>query len=183
MSCSSWVFPPAAATRAMSNFKGGAHRTLLDSFCDAFRGVWDCIKAERNMRVHLTACVYVLFFAFRLELSRGEWAILLLTIGAVMAAETMNTAMEELCNFVKSGQNPHIRLIKDLAAGAVLLTALFAAFVGVAIFARPALWSLLREMCTAPLSLALLLLSVVIAFLFIFVSPEKLCAVFRSKKK
>lgn len=158
-------------------------RKLLDSFGDAFRGLWNCIRSERNMRIHLTACAYVLFFGFQLGLSRGELACLLVTIGTVMAAEAMNTAVEKLCDFAERKRNPHIRLVKDLAAGAVLAAALFAALVGLVIFARPELLALLQRLCSAPASLALLLLSLCAAFLFVFAGPEKLCGLFRKKTR
>ncbi len=135
------------------------------------------------MRIHITACLYVLFFAFRLELSRGEAACLLLTIGVVMATETMNTAVEKLCDFTERRQNAHIRLVKDLAAGAVLAAALFAALVGIVIFARPEFLELLHGFCLDPLSLGGLILSFAVAFVFVFVGPEKLGKAFREKKK
>ena len=53
------------------------------------------------MRIHLVACAYVLFFASQLSLSRGEMACLLLAIGGVMTAETLNTALEKLCDFAQ----------------------------------------------------------------------------------
>ena len=98
-------------------------RRLWHSFADAFRGIGCCIKSERNMRIHLVACAYVLFFASQLSLSRGEMACLLLAIGGVMTAETLNTALEKLCDFAQKNLNRYIRVIKDMAAGAVLLSA------------------------------------------------------------
>ena len=75
------------------------------------------------MRIHLTACAFVLYFASQLSLSRGEMACLLLAIGMVMSAELLNTAVEKLCDFNQKSQNRYIRVIKDMAAGAVLLAA------------------------------------------------------------
>lgn len=158
-------------------------RTFFDSFRDAFRGIWDCLKMERNMRVHLVTCVYVLFFASRLKLSRGEMACLILTIGMVMAAEAMNTAVEKLCDFTQKHLNPRIRVVKDVAAGAVLFCALAAALVGVVILFRPELWAVLQDICGAPASLALLLLSVAAALLFILAGPVRLEDWFRRKRK
>ena len=73
------------------------------------------------MRIHLVACAYVLFFASQLSLSRGEMACLLLAIGGVMTAETLNTALEKLCDFAQKNLNRYIRVIKDMAAGFVFL--------------------------------------------------------------
>lgn len=151
----------------------GRKRTLLDSFRDAFRGVWYCLKSERNMRFHLVACCYVLFFASRLSLTRGEMAALALTIGAVLSAETMNTAIERLCDFAQRQRNPFIRSVKDMAAGAVLLCALAAVIVGLCVLCRPELWQAFTELCSGPVSLGLFLLSLVIAFVFVFVGPQR----------
>lgn len=124
------------------------------------------------MRVHAVACGYVLFFAFRLELSRGELACLFLTMGAVTAAECMNTAVEKLSDFTEKRYNPRIRVVKDLAAGAVLLSAIAAAFVGVAVLWRPELWTSIKELCASPVSLALLAASVLAAVLFVVLGPD-----------
>lgn len=149
-------------------------RTLFHSFADAFRGIGDCLKMERNMRVHLTVCLYVLFFAFRMGLSRGEMACLAVTIGAVMAAEAMNTAVEKLCDFNQKRLNPRIRTVKDVAAGAVLLSALAAVLVGAFLLFRPELLDVFRGLVASPVSLTLFLLSLVIAWIFVFVGPMKL---------
>lgn len=164
------------------NNTGPRGRTLIDSFRDAFRGIGDCMLSERNMRIHLTACCYVLFFAFRLGLTRGEIACLVLTIGAVMSAEAMNTAVEKLCDFTQKHLNPHIRVVKDVAAGAVLLCALAAVLVGAVIFLRPELWQTVVELCSDPLSLALFLLSLIAALIFVFVGPAKILDFFKRKK-
>ena len=85
------------------------------------------------MRIHLVMAVYVLFFASQLSLSRGELACLVLAIGAVMTAEALNTAVEKLCDFAQKNQNRYIRFVKDVAAGAVLLSAVGALLAGVSV--------------------------------------------------
>ncbi len=109
-------------------------RTFFDSFRDAFRGIGRCLKAERNMRVHFAVAAAVAVLALCLKVSGGELACLLLAMGMVMAAEAMNTAVERLCDFVEESHNDRIGMIKDIAAGAVLLSAIFAAAVGVVVF-------------------------------------------------
>lgn len=181
MSCGSLACPPAPATLRMKSDKSG-RRTIFHSFRDAFRGVWACIKSERNMRVHLSVCCYVVFFGFRMGLSRGELCCLFLTIGLVTAMETMNTAVERLCDFTENRLNPHIRAVKDLAAGGVVLAAIAAVAVGAALFLRPAMWEAITSLCAQPLSVALLLLSVILALVFIFYGPEKLAALFKKTR-
>ncbi len=135
------------------------------------------------MRVHLVVCCYVVFFAFRMGLPRGELACLFLTIGVVMAAETMNTAVEKLCDFTENRLSSKIRLVKDLAAGAVLLSALAAVFVGGAIFLRPELLQALRTLCCHPAPLCLLVLSAGAACVFVFVGPEGIRNIFKNRRK
>ncbi len=167
-----------------NDLQPGGKRTLFHSFADAFRGVWDCVKSERNMRIHLTACAYVLFFASRLNLSRGEWACLFLTMGLVTATESMNTAVEKLCDFAQKQLNPRIRVVKDVAAGAVLLSALAAVLVGGAVLFRPELWTAVVEIVSAPWKLGLFLLSAAAALAFVFAGPMRLAeALGRRKKK
>ncbi len=120
-------------------------RSLLHSFRDALRGVWLCLCSERNMRIHAAACGYVLFFALKMKLPPGELACLLLAMGVVTGAEAMNTALEKLCDHVCRERNPEIGRVKDLAAGAVLLCAIFAALTGGVIFLCPELWAAVMD--------------------------------------
>lgn len=159
-----------------------SRRTIFHSFRDAFRGVWACVKSERNMRVHVSASCYVVFFAFRMGLSRGELCCLFLTIGLVTAMETMNTALEKFCDFAENRLNPHIRAVKDLAAGGVVLAAIAAVAVGAALFLRPAFLEALLLLCAQPLALFLLFLSAVAALVFIFAGPVKIAEFFRKSK-
>ena len=99
----------------------GKRRTLADSFGDAARGILFAVKTERNMRIHVTAAVYVLFFSPLLGVSRGEFAALLLAVAVVITAEGFNTAIEMLCDYAQKSYNRFIGRTKDIAAGAVLI--------------------------------------------------------------
>ena len=55
-------------------------KALIKSFMYAGRGIWFCIRHERNFRIHIVASIYVLWFGFWFSLGRAEWAILLLTL-------------------------------------------------------------------------------------------------------
>ncbi len=167
----------------MKTMNDPGRRTLLTSFRDAARGVWDGIKSERNMRIHAVVAVYVLGFSFGLSLSRAEWAVLILAIGAVTGAELLNTSVEKLCDFNEKRINPHIRSVKDMAAGAVLLCAACAALVGVAVLWRSELWQLLLGIVKSPVKLLLLLLSAVIAVVFIILGPSGIWEKLRVRKK
>lgn len=129
---------------------------------------------ERNFRVHVCAAGFVTWFALRFyELSRAEWAVLLLTFAAVISAELFNTAIERLCDKVSPEKDEHIKHCKDCAAGAVLVCAIFAAVIGVALF-----WDLERFAAVgefflvAPVRFVLLGIALIAAAVFVFL-PER----------
>lgn len=110
---------------------------FLRSFIFAVSGIISCIKTERNMRIHCCAAFYVLLLMPFYEFSAGEKAVIFLTIGAVIAAEATNTAIESTIDLVSPKINPIAKLVKDAAAGAVLITAVAAAAVGITLFIDP----------------------------------------------
>lgn len=106
----------------------------------AARGVWHCLRRERNFRFHLAVTVYVLAFAPYFSLNRMEWAILCLAFGSVLCAELINSAIERVVDRISEEQHPLSAAAKDLAAGAVLVAAIAAAGVGLLFFLRPSVW-------------------------------------------
>lgn len=89
------------------------------------------------MRVHIAVMICTVIFARFFRLSAIKWAILFLTFGTVIAAEALNTAIEKLCDFVCKEKRNLIGIVKDVSAGAVLVSAIFALCVGVCIFWQP----------------------------------------------
>ena len=110
-------------------------RAFWRGFKYAFQGLRFCLRRERNFRVHAAAAMYVLLIAPYFLLSRAEWALLLLTIGLVMAAEALNTAIEKTVDLSEK-RCETASVAKDVAAGAVLLCAITAVGVGVVLFFR-----------------------------------------------
>ena len=110
---------------------------LWKSFQCAFRGIFVCIRRERNMRIHITVLFYVFIFSLFFELSRVEYAVLFLTSALVISTELLNTCAEEMADLVKPQYHPMIRNVKDFAAGAVLVAAIFAVEIGFCLFWKP----------------------------------------------
>ncbi len=106
----------------------------MKSFKYAFKGICDTIKTERNMRVHMCFMFYVIVAGFVTQISRLEWAAVLICIGIVNALECLNTSVESLCDTVHPEKSEGIRIAKDASAGAVLCAAIASAFVGGVIF-------------------------------------------------
>jgi diacylglycerol kinase (ATP) len=112
---------------------------LLTSFKYAFAGLWYVVRTQRNARIHLSVTAVVVVLGLCLGLSWTEWAIIALTIGLVLAAEAFNTVAEAAVDLVTAEYHPLAKIAKDVAAGAVLLTAITAAIVGLLILGPP-LW-------------------------------------------
>jgi diacylglycerol kinase (ATP) len=112
------------------------------SFRYAFRGI-RLLWAEPNARIHLAITAAVVVLGLWLRVSASGWGLLLLAIGMVLAAEAFNTAIENLADRVQPEQDPLIARTKDLAAGAVLITAVAAAGVGLLVLGPPLLRRLL----------------------------------------
>lgn len=111
------------------------------SFKHALRGIGIIFKTQHNAWVHGVAAAVVLGLGFWLHISEGEWAVILLSITSVLAAEAFNTAMEIDIDLTSPTYHPYARDTKDVASGAVLITALGAAIVGIVVFV-PKLWTL-----------------------------------------
>lgn len=106
----------------------------MKSFKYAFDGIFDTIRTERNMRVHLSFAFYVILAGFVTNITATEWAAVLICIGIVTALECLNTAVESLCDTVCTEKSKGIKTSKDAAAGAVLSAAIASAVVGGIIF-------------------------------------------------
>ena len=112
-------------------------RLRTHSFRYAFAGWWFVIRTQHNAWIHAVASILVFVFALWLQLPLRDWAVLLLAVGMVWTAEFMNTAIEALIDLVSPQQNPLARVSKDVAAAAVLITALAAAIIGFLIIGPP----------------------------------------------
>ena len=141
---------------------------LLNSFRNAFRGIWRTLKAERNMRLHLTAVCYVTALGLLAELDAPCWAAILLCFGAVIAAELLNTALENFCDAVHPEKHPKIGAVKDAAAGAVLVLAIASVGVAIATFGPWVLGGgLIRAIRGNEVLLPIFLISIIPAILWI----------------
>jgi len=112
---------------------------FVTSFKYAFSGVWYVLRTQRNARIHAAVASAVIVLGLWLGLSRTEWAIIALTIGLVLAAESFNTVAEAAVDLATAEYHPLAKIAKDVAAGAVLLMAIAAVVVGLLILGPP-LW-------------------------------------------
>lgn len=106
----------------------------------AIDGLRQVILTQQNARIHALATLVVFSLGFLGDLSRLEWSLLLLVVGFVWAAEIINTAIEDLVDLISSEKSPAAKKIKDISAGAVLISVLVSIVVGLIIFG-PRLWA------------------------------------------
>jgi undecaprenol kinase/diacylglycerol kinase (ATP) len=119
--------------------RGSHHWALGASFGYALSGLWYAVRTQLNMRIHLSVTVAVLVLGLYVKLDWVQWSVLVLTIGAVLIAEMFNTVAEAALDATTPYYHPLIKIAKDVAAGAVLLTALLSILVGLLILGPP-LW-------------------------------------------
>src|SRR3989339_310764 len=109
------------------------------SFFYAFRGIWTALTTQLNLRLHFLIGSLVLILAVYLQLPLIQILILILTIMHVVATEMFNTALEFMGDGVTLEHRDFLKHAKDISAGGVLLSAIFAIIVGLIIFVPPLL--------------------------------------------
>nr|WP_092068474.1 diacylglycerol kinase family protein [Dendrosporobacter quercicolus]NSL47110.1 diacylglycerol kinase family protein [Dendrosporobacter quercicolus DSM 1736]SDL76570.1 diacylglycerol kinase (ATP) [Dendrosporobacter quercicolus] len=102
----------------------------IKAFKNAGRGFSYCLGSERNFRIHCLAAGAMLIVAWRLNFDRMEMMVLAIVIAGVFIAEMFNTALEKTADMIKPEFHPLAKIVKDVAAGAVLVAAVAAAFIG-----------------------------------------------------
>ena len=105
-----------------------------DSFKFAFRGIATLISSQQNAWIHALATVVVVVLGVVCSLTRFEWCWIILAAASVWATEAVNTALEFLTDLASPEFHPLAAKTKDVAAGAVLITAIGAALIGGLIF-------------------------------------------------
>jgi len=113
--------------------------TLIESFQHAFAGMWFALRSQRNARIHVAIATVVLVLGLYLRLELIQWAIIVLTTGFVFAAELFNTVIETIIDLVTEEYHPLAKQAKDVAAAAVLTSAVVAVAVGALILGPPLL--------------------------------------------
>ncbi|WP_419870528.1 diacylglycerol kinase family protein [Chryseobacterium sp. CT-SW4] len=106
------------------------HRSIFN----AFKGVYLMITTERNFKIEFTAFLINIFLIFYLQLSKTDALLILMVCFGVLCVETVNTAIEKLCDIVQPDFDKRIGFIKDIAAGAVALMTFLSIITGICIY-------------------------------------------------
>ncbi|MFT4154264.1 diacylglycerol kinase family protein [Parafilimonas sp.] len=109
-------------------------QALNKTFTTALNGICYFFKTERNGKIQAVVALFTILAACALHISAIEWVLVLFCIASVIALEMVNTALEHLCNHVHEDYHPSIKIIKDVAAGAVLFASIISVITGLIIF-------------------------------------------------
>ncbi|MBU5427104.1 diacylglycerol kinase [Tissierella pigra] len=109
-------------------------KSIIDSFNFAVSGIIIALKTEKNMKIHYIIALGVIILSLFFDFSRVEFLLLLFSITLVVVAEMVNTALERVIDLITQDYHPLARLVKDVAAGAVLIAAINSIIVGYLLF-------------------------------------------------
>ena len=109
-------------------------RKFIKSFKFAKTGLRTVLKEERYFKTGIVVGILTIIGSFIFRLSYFEKAVIILCITIVIAAEIVNTAIEDLCDKIEPNQDPVIGKIKDVSSAFVLVTAIGVTIVGLIIF-------------------------------------------------
>ena len=106
----------------------------LLSFKYAFNGIGYMLKTQHNSWIHIIAAITVIILGLIYKVSSVEWCLLVFAIGLVFTTEMINTSIEKLADICTPDYNEKAGKVKDVAAGAVLITAIISVIIGLIIF-------------------------------------------------
>lgn len=115
-------------------FVNNGSRNYFWIFKNAFNGLYSAFKTEKNFKVHLVIGGISIILGYWFKFSSTDWGILILTISSVLAAELINTALENLVDLVSPEYHHLAKKSKDIGAAAVLLTVFGSIIIGFLLF-------------------------------------------------
>ena len=118
----------------MKDPEDGFLKGRLKSLKFALRGAWLLITTEHSIMVQFSIGILVTILGFFMNLTSTEWMFQSLAIGMVLVAESLNTGIEKLCDFVHPDYHKKIGFIKDISAGAATFAAIIAVIIGLIIY-------------------------------------------------
>jgi diacylglycerol kinase (ATP) len=108
----------------------------LKSFKYAFSGILHSLYHEANFRVQILLTVVSIFAGFYFKISTTEWSVLIIAFGSLLSAEVLNTSIENFIDFLIPKKSEIVRIVKDLAAGFVLINAVSCGLILLIIFGK-----------------------------------------------
>ncbi len=121
----------------MKNFnmpKEFSIKSRFKSFIYAFKGIKFALITQHNFQIHILLTIVAILLGVFLKISLIEWVSIIIVIGMVLTTELLNTAVELLVDYISPEKNKTAGIIKDLGAGAVLISAIAAFITGLIVF-------------------------------------------------
>jgi len=118
----------------MKNPKDSFIKGRIRSLKFAFKGAYLLITTEHSIMVQFSTGILVTILGFVMHISPTEWMLQSLAVGMVLVAESLNTGIEKLCDFVHKDYHTKIGFIKDISAGAATFAAIIALIIGLLIY-------------------------------------------------
>ncbi|MBM7581833.1 diacylglycerol kinase (ATP) [Caldicoprobacter guelmensis] len=140
-------------------------RNIIESFNNAIKGIVHGFRTERNIKIHFIIALLVLIAAILANLSKIEVMLLFIVIAVVIAAELFNTALERIIDMIHPDYHPLAEAAKNMAAGAVLVTAVGSLMVGYIIFynrLNSFSLALVRRLRNAPIHVTVISLAIIV---------------------
>lgn len=109
-------------------------KNILNSFKYAFSGIYLALKKEKNMKIHFIIMLLVIIAGIIFKISSYEWIMCITQFGIVISLELLNTAIETTVDIAMPEINEKAKIAKDIAAGAVLVSAISSIIIGLIIF-------------------------------------------------
>lgn len=110
------------------------NKNFIDAWKKAFGGICYCVKTQKNLKIQLIITIIVIICGIYFNVNTIEWMFLTFSIMFVLVTEVVNTAIEETVNLCTDKFHPLAKLAKDIAAGAVVLTALNSIIIAIFVF-------------------------------------------------
>ena len=118
----------------MNNQENGFVKGRVKSLKYALRGMWLLVSTEHSIMVQIAIAIVMTLIGWWLDISATEWILQILAIGLVLVAESLNTAIEKICDFIHPDYDTRIGFIKDISAGASTFAAIAAIIIGLIIY-------------------------------------------------
>lgn len=110
------------------------NKKLINSFKCAIQGIIQAMKTERNVKIHITIMILVIISGIVFKIAKQEWITCIILFGLVISLELVNSAIETTVDIAMPEINEKAKKAKDIAAGAVLVSAISSAIIGLTIF-------------------------------------------------
>jgi diacylglycerol kinase (ATP) len=140
-------------------------KKLLDSFNYAIEGIIYSVRTQRNMKIHMVAAIVVLIGCFFYDLTKLELIAVIYAITMVLVCEMLNTAIEATIDATTNYYHPLAKIAKNVSAGAVLISAVNAIFVGYMVFGdklKPFTFEMMKKIKNSNPDMVFLILVIVV---------------------